>query len=71
MNGLCEFLSCRQKAIGAMHAQWTLFDFGEWEACLEHRGMAFSWLTRKIVDGVQAYDVWWVMYDDYAEVKES
>jgi hypothetical protein len=71
VNGRCEFNSCGESAIGVMHAQWTLMDFGEWESCERHISDACIWATRRIVGGCSLANLWWDWYELEHQVKKT
>jgi hypothetical protein len=49
---------CHAPAIGEVHAQWTIFDFVDYNVCAEHVDQAQMWFWRKTVDGERPVDVW-------------
>lgn len=64
MNGQCEMEGCDHSSAVSVHAQWTLVDFIEYQACGACAGDMFDVLRRRRVDGQLPVDVWFTEYED-------
>jgi hypothetical protein len=49
---------CHAPAIGQVHAQWSIFDFVDYNVCAEHLDVAQVQMWNRTVDGQRAVDVW-------------
>ena len=49
---------CDRLATTTVHAQWSIFDFDEREACDEHVRIARIHFWNRLVDGARPVDLW-------------
>jgi len=47
----CQWDHCEKEARYRLEAQWSLFDFNDYQACADHLSNIRRWLAQRLVDG--------------------
>ena len=61
----CQIAGCLEECDYELRAQWTIFDFIEYYACLVHVPTALRIIESKLIDGQPPQYIEQVAYDDW------